>query len=99
VSRPKNPTAQGRKSGSGSLPPPRDPELAVREEYELALAQGTLEALELFAVRHAGHELAAEALRKITRLRGNRQPSMKSQGSPLRVPGSPASDSRMKRGR
>ena len=42
-------------------PLPRDPEIAVREEYDLAVAAGTKSALELFIVRHAGHPLAKQA--------------------------------------
>ena len=44
-----------------TMPLPRDPEIAVREEYDLALAAGTKSALELFIARHADHPLAAEA--------------------------------------
>ena len=57
-----------------TLPPPRDPELAVREEYELALKCGTVEAFQLFAVRHPEHRLATEAQKIIQRLRANGTP-------------------------
>lgn len=55
--------------GEGTLPPPRDPEAAVREEYELARARNTQDALELFIRRHADHPLAAEARKILDRLR------------------------------
>jgi hypothetical protein len=54
---------------SESLPPPRDPDAAVREEYDLALARGTADALELFLVRYPGHGLAADARERLDRLR------------------------------
>jgi hypothetical protein len=54
-----------------TLPPPRDPELAVREEYELAVAAGTPEALRLFIKRHAGHPLAVEAERRLRAIGGD----------------------------
>jgi hypothetical protein len=50
-----------------SLPPARDPEVAVREEYELA--QGNAAALELFMARHADHPLASAARRELEGLR------------------------------
>ena len=55
-----------------TLPPPRDPELAVREEYELA--RKNAEALALFVARHADHPLAVEARRELEQLkRDNRR--------------------------
>jgi hypothetical protein len=42
-------------------PLPRDPEIAVREEYDLAVAAGTKTALELFIARHSDHPLAKTA--------------------------------------
>jgi hypothetical protein len=50
-----------------TLPPPRDPELAVREEYELA--RKNAEALALFIARHADHPLAVEARRELEQLK------------------------------
>ena len=50
-----------------TLPPPRDPELAVREEYELA--RKSAEALALFIARHADHPLAVEARRELEQLK------------------------------
>jgi hypothetical protein len=53
----------------GRLQPPRDPEAAIREEYELAKAQRTTGALELFIKRHPGHPLATEASKTLRDLR------------------------------
>ena len=50
-----------------SLPPPRDPEMGVREEYELA--RGSVDALALFIARHADHPLASAARRELEGLR------------------------------
>ena len=50
-----------------TLPPPRDPELAVREEYELS--RKSAEALALFIVRHADHPLAVQARRELEQLK------------------------------
>jgi hypothetical protein len=49
-----------------TLPPPRDPDLAVREEYNLA--RGNRAGLELFLARHPDHPLAAEARKELDRL-------------------------------
>ena len=53
---------------SPPLPAPRDPEIAVREEYELALARRNAEALELFIQRHAEHPLAVKARSELQRM-------------------------------
>lgn len=50
------------------LPPPRDPNIAVREEYDLAVAAGTVAALDLFIRRHGDHPLADLAKRERDRL-------------------------------
>ena len=42
-------------------PAARDPKLAVDEEYQLALRQGTIQALELFIARHPDDPLAEKA--------------------------------------
>lgn len=55
-------------------PPPRDPEIAVREEFELALAQDTPAAMELFIQRHADHPLAAEARRVLKSMQSRNRP-------------------------
>jgi hypothetical protein len=51
------------------LPQPRDADLAVREELDLALRRGTRGALELFLARHGDHALAAEARKALGRSR------------------------------
>lgn len=58
---------QGRRSEP--LPLPRDPEIAVREEYDLAKGRGTAEAFELFIARHPNHTLVAEARRELELLK------------------------------
>jgi hypothetical protein len=52
------------------MPPPRDPELAVREEFALAVARNSPEALAQFIERHADHPLAAEARRLLEAMQG-----------------------------
>jgi hypothetical protein len=49
-------------------PLPRDPEIAVREEYDLAVAAGTRQALELFIARHGDHSLAKQAEARLSSL-------------------------------
>ncbi|MGB8402319.1 MAG: hypothetical protein WCE35_26375 [Bradyrhizobium sp.] len=51
-----------------SVPPARDPALAVAEEYQLARQKGTAEALELFIARHGDDSLAAKARADLQRL-------------------------------
>jgi hypothetical protein len=43
------------------MKPPRDPNLAVREEYEIAIAKNTSAALSLFILRHPESPLAEQA--------------------------------------
>lgn len=50
------------------MPPPRDPSIAVAEEYEAARAKGTAEALELFIARHSDDPLAERARAELKRL-------------------------------
>ena len=57
---------------SEPLPRPRDPEIAVREEYDLAKGRGDAAAFELFIARHPNHALVAEAQRELERLKGAR---------------------------
>ena len=55
---------------SSSTPPARDPNVAVEEEFQLALRQGSVQALELFIARHPESPLAERAradLRRLTR--------------------------------
>ena len=63
-----DPTRLAQDKHSEPLPRPRDPEIAVREEYDLAKGRGTAEAFELFIARHPNHALAAEARRELERL-------------------------------
>ncbi len=46
-----------------TMPLPRDPQLAVEEEFETAKRQATREAYDLFIARHPDSPLATEALR------------------------------------
>lgn len=49
-------------------PPARDPKLAVEEEYQSALQQGTVQALQIFITRHPDSPLAEKALDRLQRL-------------------------------
>jgi hypothetical protein len=51
-----------------SVPPARDPSVAVAEEYELARKKGTAEAFELFIARHGDSPLAEKAREELKRL-------------------------------
>ena len=51
----------GQQGPSRTTPPARDPQLAVQEEYQLALQRGTAQALELFIARHPDSPLAEKA--------------------------------------
>jgi len=53
---------------STDLPPPRDPDVAVRQELDAARRAGTLAAYDLFIARHDGHPLAEVARRERARL-------------------------------
>lgn len=59
----------GKAGRAPSLPPPRDPSIAVAEEYELARREGTAEALQLFIARHVDDPLAKRARADLRRLR------------------------------
>ena len=50
--------------GSPDLPRPRDPDIAVQEELDVARRAGTLAAYDLFIARYADHPLAAIARRE-----------------------------------
>lgn len=64
--------AQADETGKGtparSVPPARDPAIAVAEEYELARRKGTAEAFELFIARHGDDPLAEKARAELKRL-------------------------------
>jgi hypothetical protein len=48
---------------AGTTPPARDPNIAVQEEFELARKSGTIEAIDLFILRHPDDPLAEKARR------------------------------------
>jgi hypothetical protein len=52
----------------GTTPPARNPKIAVEEEYQIALRQGTAAALELFIARHPDSPLAEKARADLRRL-------------------------------
>jgi hypothetical protein len=58
----------GKAARAPSVPPARDPAIAVAEEYELARRKGTAEALELFIARHGDDPLAEKARAELRRL-------------------------------
>jgi hypothetical protein len=58
----------GKAKRDSSMPPARDPSVAVAEEYQLAVRQGTVQALELFIARHGDDPLAAKARGDLQRL-------------------------------
>lgn len=45
--------------------PARDGNIAIREEFDRAVEQGTAEAYDLFIQRHPNHPLTVEAQRKL----------------------------------
>ncbi len=47
------------------MPKPRDPDIAVREEYDAAAKKGTIAAWQLFIARHPKSHLAAKAKQKL----------------------------------
>jgi len=58
------------KAAANTMPPARDPQLAVEEEYQMARRQNTVQSLELFIARHPDSPLAARAradLRSLSR--------------------------------
>ena len=59
----------GRPAPARSVPPARDPQLAVQEEYQLALQRGTAQALELFIARHPDSPLAEQARADLAAMR------------------------------
>jgi len=52
-----------------TTPPARDPEIAVKEEYQIARRLGTAEALELFIARHPEGPFADQARADLRRIR------------------------------
>ena len=56
-----DPEMNQRPRRSTDLPRPRDPDIAVREELEIARRAGTVGAFDLFLARHPDHPLAKVA--------------------------------------
>lgn len=54
---------------SEPLPLPRNPDVAVQEEFDAARAGGTIKAWELFLARHSDHRLAADAAKELKQLK------------------------------
>ena len=54
---------------SEPLPLPRDPDIAVQEEFDAARGLATIEGWELFLARHGDHRLAKEARNQLEQLR------------------------------
>ena len=57
-------------AAANTMPPARDPQLAVEEEYQMARRLNTVQSLELFIARHPDDPLAARAradLRSLSR--------------------------------
>lgn len=52
-----------------SMPPARDPQIAVAEEYEIARRRGTAEAFEMFIARHPDSALADQARSELKRMK------------------------------
>lgn len=48
----------------------RDGNIAIREEFDLAVQVNTTDALQLFILRHPGHPLAEEASERLRKLNG-----------------------------
>ena len=58
-----------RLSAERTTPLPRDPKIAIEEEFEITKRTGTPEAFDLFIARHPESPLAAEARRLRTQSR------------------------------
>ncbi len=63
-----NDTSRPSTAPAPAAAPARDPEFAVREEYDEAVRAGTAEAFQLFINRNPGHRLARRAARRIRAL-------------------------------
>jgi len=62
---------------SPGIAPARDGNIAIREEFDAAVAAGTPAALELFIRRHPGHPLAALAAARLAGHPGDEDPDGK----------------------
>jgi hypothetical protein len=47
----------------------RNPKIAVREEYDLAIKRGTIDSLERFIARHPDSDLARKAAKRIKHIK------------------------------
>lgn len=54
-----------------TMPPARDPAIAVQEEYDMALRSNTAVAWQRFIARHQGHPLAADASAHLKKLQND----------------------------
>lgn len=57
-------------SEKSSNAPARDGNIAIREEFDLAVKAGTKKALEIFILRHPDHELSVRAALMIEKIKG-----------------------------
>jgi hypothetical protein len=57
-------------SGPTIAAPARDGNIAIREEFDAAVRQNSIDAFELFVLRHPDHPLAKEARQRIAQLKG-----------------------------
>jgi len=69
MSRPANAGDKPPASPERTMPPARNGEIAVREEYDIARRRGTAEALELFIARHPDSALAERARAELRQMR------------------------------
>lgn len=69
MSKPANAGDKPPASPERTMPPARNGEIAVREEYEIARRRGTAEALELFIARHPDSALAERARAELRQMR------------------------------
>ncbi|WP_346657295.1 hypothetical protein [Bradyrhizobium monzae] len=63
-----NAAESAREKRSPTVPPARDPSVAVAEEYDTARRKNTVEAYKLFIARHGDDPLAAKARADLWRL-------------------------------
>ena len=66
-------TAAKQPEPSRTVPPARDPQIAVEEEYAAAQAKATVEAWDLFLARHGDNRLAVAAREERARLEARKQ--------------------------
>jgi len=69
MSKPANAGDKPPASPERTMPPARNPAIAVAEEYDFARRRGTADALELFIARHPDSELANRARSELRQLK------------------------------